>query len=98
MAKNPGIEVNVIQIPASTDEKLAYYLQQIHSKSSEIDIFSVDIAWIGDSQESLLDLNKLGLKEIAGKMFPISGKCRNVKRKTGCTSMVFRYCNILLQK
>ena len=67
----PNVTVNVIQTPASTDERLAYYLQQIQAKSGGTDIFSIDIAWIGDIQKSLLDLKKYGVDKLVDKMFPI---------------------------
>jgi trehalose/maltose transport system substrate-binding protein len=74
MDLNPNVKVNIVQTPASTDERLAFYLQQIEAKSSETDIFSIDIAWIGDIQKSLLDLKKYGVDKLVDKMFPIGAE------------------------
>ena len=74
MKENHDVKVNVIQIPSSTDEKLAYYLQQIEVKSGSVDIFSIDIAWIGDIQKSLVDLKKYELNKLVDQMFPIGAK------------------------
>jgi trehalose/maltose transport system substrate-binding protein len=78
MKLHPDVRVNVVQIPSSTDEKLAYYLQQIEAKSSETDVFSIDIAWIGDIQKNLVDLKKYGVDKIVDKMFPIGAAAGNI--------------------
>ena len=74
MKANPNVKINVIQTVTSTDERLAYYLQQIEAKTGETDIFSIDIAWIGDIQSSLVDLKKYGIDKIVDEMFPIGAE------------------------
>jgi trehalose/maltose transport system substrate-binding protein len=71
MKANPNINVKIVDIPDSTTDKLAFFLQLIQAKSPEVDIFQVDVTWVGELRDSLIDLNSYpGINNLAAQMFP----------------------------
>lgn len=63
MKMHPDVEVKVLQTPDLTTDRLGLYLQYFESKSSEVDIYQIDVIWPGDIAEHLIDLNEYGAKE-----------------------------------
>ena len=70
MKENPNVNVEITVMPNSTTDKLAFFLQLIESKSSDIDIFQVDVTWVGGLADSLIDLNSYpGVNNLASEMY-----------------------------
>ncbi|WP_163836584.1 ABC transporter substrate-binding protein [Spartinivicinus ruber] len=55
-SKKTGHQVNVISTPNSSTERLALYQQIFSAKSSDIDVFQIDIIWPGLLANHLVDL------------------------------------------
>ena len=70
MEKHPDVKVVVYSLPPSTTDKLAYYLQLFEAKSSDVDICTIDVPWLGDLAGNMLDLKKYGGEKITKEMFP----------------------------
>ena len=56
MEDHPGVEIVVLQGPASTTDRAQQYLQFFEAQSSEIDIYEIDVIWPGDMAEHFVDL------------------------------------------
>ncbi len=69
MESHPGVEINVLQTPDLTTDRLGLYLQFFQSKSSEVDLYQIDVIWPGDIAEHLVDLNQYGAKEFTDAHF-----------------------------
>lgn len=70
MAENPGITVEVLDVPDSTDERLSTYLQLFEAQSPEGDVFQIDVIWPGDLEEHFVNLYDYGAEAIADDHFP----------------------------
>ncbi len=70
MKENPNVTIEVFDSPDAVQDRLAVYLQYLNAKSSEVDIYQIDVIWPGDLAEHLIDLNKYGLGEAAKDHFP----------------------------
>jgi len=70
MKDHPNVKIILYSLPSSTTDKLAYYLQLLEAKSGDIDICTIDIAWLGALAPSILDLRKYGAEKVTEKMFP----------------------------
>ncbi|MEA1940059.1 MAG: ABC transporter substrate-binding protein [Candidatus Caldatribacteriota bacterium] len=70
MKENPNVKIEVFDSPDAVQDRLAVYLQYLNAKSSEVDIYQIDVIWPGDLAEHLIDLNKYGLQEAAKDHFP----------------------------
>jgi trehalose/maltose transport system substrate-binding protein len=71
MRLHPDIKVEVVTLPQSSTSVLAYFLQIIESKSSDIDIFPIDSVWLGELAPALAEFDKNKLKNVTSQMFPI---------------------------
>ena len=67
---HPNVEVKTIETPESATDRLGLYLQCFQAKSSEVDIYQIDVIWPGDLAEHLIDLNEYGGVEAAKEHFP----------------------------
>jgi trehalose/maltose transport system substrate-binding protein len=56
MAACPNITVEIVARPDSATETIATYLQFFEAKSSEIDVYQIDVIWPGVLAEHLIDL------------------------------------------
>lgn len=70
MEAHPDVEVRVIDTPDLATDRYGLYLQFFEARSSDIDVYQVDVIWPGDLAEHLLDLYEFGAKEIADEHFP----------------------------
>lgn len=55
-SKKTGIEAKVVTVPSSTTEMLALYQQLLAAKSTDIDVFNVDVIWPGILGQHFLNL------------------------------------------
>ncbi len=67
MADHPGVEIKVVDLPKAANDRLGLYLQFLEAKSTEVDIFSIDVVWPGDMAEHLLDLYQYGARKVAAR-------------------------------
>jgi trehalose/maltose transport system substrate-binding protein len=70
MEAHPNVEVRTLETPDSATDRLGLYLQFFEAKSSEVDIYQIDVIWPGDLAEHLIDLNEYGGAEAAKEHFP----------------------------
>ena len=56
--------------PDLATDRYGLYLQFFEARSSDIDVYQIDVIWPGDLAEHLLDLYEFGAKEIADEHFP----------------------------
>jgi len=67
MEEHPDIRVVVRDTPDSADERLSLFLQLFEARSSEIDVFQIDVIWPGILEDHLIDLYEYGAEEyVAG--------------------------------
>jgi trehalose/maltose transport system substrate-binding protein len=69
MDENPNVTVNIFDSPDAATDRLGLYLQFLESKSSEVDIYQIDVIWPGDLAAHLVDLNDYGAAEVADEHF-----------------------------
>ncbi|MGM0432403.1 MAG: ABC transporter substrate-binding protein [Spirochaetota bacterium] len=67
--ENPGITVDVLETPDLATDRLGLYLQYFEAKSSEVDIYQIDVIWPGDIAEHLVDLDRYGAEEVKDEHF-----------------------------
>ena len=71
MAANPNVTVEVFDTPDAVQDRLGVYLQYFETKSSEADLYQIDVIWPGDLAEHLVDFYQFeGAKEQAAENFP----------------------------
>jgi trehalose/maltose transport system substrate-binding protein len=70
MKDHPDVEVRALETPELATDRLGLYLQFFEAKSSEVDIYQIDVIWPGDLAEHLVDLNQYGAAEVAKEHFP----------------------------
>ncbi len=68
-ADHPNVDVKVLDTPDLAQDRLGLYLQFLEAKSSEVDLYQIDVIWPGDLKEHFLDLNKYGAKEVTDDHF-----------------------------
>ena len=65
-ARKTGNTVRIFESPNLTNDRLGLYQQQLAAKSSEIDVYQLDIVWPGLLSQHFVDLNgKVPASEIA---------------------------------
>ncbi len=64
-----GQEVEIVQMPASTTDIFGQFKIWLNSKSSDIDIYVVDVIWAPQIDNHLVDLSDAA-SDIAGEHFP----------------------------
>ncbi|GAK59735.1 extracellular solute-binding protein family 1 [Candidatus Vecturithrix granuli] len=70
METHPNVEVKALETPELATDRLGLYLQFFEAKSSEVDVYQIDVIWPGDLAEHLIDLNEYGAKDVADQHFP----------------------------
>jgi len=71
MEAHPDVEVKALETPELATDRLGLYLQFFQAKSSDIDVYQIDVIWPGDLAEHLVDLYQYdGFKEAAKDHFP----------------------------
>jgi len=48
MSTHPNVTIKVLQGPESATDRAQQYLQFFEAKSSDVDIFEIDVIWPGD--------------------------------------------------
>lgn len=67
--ENPNIEVRVLETPDLAQDRLGLYLQFLEAKSSEVDVYQIDVIWPGDLAEHFVDLNQYGADTVTKDHF-----------------------------
>lgn len=70
MDAHPDVTVNVLETPDFVQDRLATYLQLFEAKSSDVDVFQIDVIWPGDLAEHFVDLNDYGAAKVTPEHFP----------------------------
>jgi len=71
MEAHPNVEIVVLDTPDLATDRLGLYLQFFEAKSSEVDVYQIDVIWPGDLAEHLVDLYQYaGFTEAAKEHFP----------------------------
>jgi trehalose/maltose transport system substrate-binding protein len=70
MKLHPNVEVECLETPDLSNDRLGLYLQYFEAKSSAVDLYQIDVIWPGDIGEHLLDLNEYGAKQYTDQHFP----------------------------
>jgi len=66
----PGITVKVLETPDLATDRLGLYLQFFEAKSSEVDVYQIDVIWPGDLAQHFVDLYQYGAHDYVGNHFP----------------------------
>jgi len=66
----PGVEVKVLETPDLATDRLGLYLQFFEAKSSEVDVYQIDVIWPGDLAMHFVDLYQYGAYDYVGNHFP----------------------------
>ena len=70
MAANPGVTVNLLESPDLADDRLGLYLQFFQARSSQIDVYQIDVIWPGDLAVHFVDLFEYGAADVVEQHFP----------------------------
>jgi len=71
MSTHPNVTIKILQGPESATDRAQQYLQFFEAKSSEVDIFEIDVIWPGDMAEHFVNLYDYdGFSEAAADFFP----------------------------
>lgn len=81
MKLNPNVEVECLETPDLSNDRLGLYLQYFEAKSSAVDLYQIDVIWPGDIAEHLLDLNEYGAKQYTDQHFSSIIKNNTVDNK-----------------
>ncbi len=81
MDSHPGVTVNVLDTPDFVQDRLGVYLQVFEAKSSDVDVFQIDVIWPGDLAEHFIDLNQYVPKDVVDQHFPAIVKNNTVDGK-----------------
>jgi trehalose/maltose transport system substrate-binding protein len=81
MKAHPNVEVECLETPDLSNDRLGLYLQYFEAKSSAVDLYQIDVIWPGDIAEHLVDLNKYGAKQYTDQHFPSIVKNNTVDGK-----------------
>ncbi len=66
----PCVEVKVLETPDLATDRLGLYLQFFEAKSSEVDVYQIDVIWPGDLAQHFVDLYEYGAHDYVGNHFP----------------------------
>ncbi|WP_020612237.1 ABC transporter substrate-binding protein [Sediminispirochaeta bajacaliforniensis] len=67
---HPDIDIELVETPESSTDRLGLYLQYFEAKSSELDAVLIDVVWPGELNEHLIDLNEYGAASYTSQHFP----------------------------
>jgi trehalose/maltose transport system substrate-binding protein len=81
MDAHPNVTVEVFDTPDAVQDRLGVYLQYFETKSTEADLYQIDVIWPGDLAEHLIDLNQYGADKVAAQHFPAIIKNNTVDGK-----------------
>lgn len=69
MDMNPGVKVEVLELPDMVQDRLGVYLQFFEARSPEVDVYQIDVIWPGDLAMHFVDLYEYGAETAAGQHF-----------------------------
>ncbi len=69
MDANPGVTVTVLDTPDLTGDRLGFYRGVLEAASTEVDVFQIDVTWVGDLAEHFVDLAEYGAAGVVGEHF-----------------------------
>jgi trehalose/maltose transport system substrate-binding protein len=69
MKRNPNVEVNVLDTPDLSNDRLGLYLQFLEAESPKVDVYQIDVIWPGDLGEHFIDFYDYGAEKIVDKHF-----------------------------
>ncbi len=67
--EHPDVKVEVLDTPDLAQDRLGLYLQFLEAKSSDVDVYQIDVIWPGDLAEHFIDLYEYGAKDVADEHF-----------------------------
>ncbi len=70
MAKCPNITVTFVEMPDSSTDRLGLYQQFWQAKSSDVDVYQVDVIWAGIIAEHTVDFKDYMTADEIGQYFP----------------------------
>lgn len=69
MERNPNVEVNVLDTPDLSNDRLGLYLQFLEAESPKVDVYQIDVIWPGDLGEHFIDFYDYGAEKVVDKHF-----------------------------
>lgn len=69
MELHPNIEVEVLDTPDLSTERLEVFMQTLSNQSDAMDIIQIDVIWPGDLKDHLIDLNDYGAEQYIHEHF-----------------------------
>lgn len=75
--EHPNVNIEIWDTPNSTTDRTELYLQFLENQSSEIDIYHIDVVYLGDLADHLLDLKEYGADKVIDEYFSA-----NIKNNT----------------
>jgi trehalose/maltose transport system substrate-binding protein len=69
-ARHPDVTIEVLDTPDLATDRLGLYLQFFEARSSEVDIYQIDVIWPGDLAEHLTDLLEHGAETLVANHLP----------------------------
>lgn len=68
-SRQSDVVVKIIDAPDIVHDKLGFYNHFLRSRSPELDVFIIDVVWVGDLAEHFVDLYRYGAKDFVGQHF-----------------------------
>lgn len=65
----PNVEVQVLDTPDLSTDRLGVFMQTFASQSDTIDIMQIDVIWPGDLKDHLINLNDYGAEQYSNQHF-----------------------------
>ena len=78
--RNPGTEVEIITMPASTTDQFGQYKIWLSARSTDVDIYQVDVIWAPQIDNHLVDLTSAAA-DVIGDHFPAIVQSQTVNNK-----------------
>jgi trehalose/maltose transport system substrate-binding protein len=71
-ARETGNRVQLVSLPLSSNERLAFYQRRLQAGSSDIDVFQIDMVWVSTLASHLIDLSgSVGRRAVAQHFEPM---------------------------
>lgn len=78
--RNPGTQVEIVTMPASTTDQFGQYKIWLTAKSTDIDIYMVDVIWAPQIDNHLVDLTRAAA-DVVNRHFPAIVESQTVNNK-----------------
>jgi len=70
METHPNVEIRLLDTPDIAKGRLGWYRQLFKEQSPEVDVYQIDVVWLGGLAEHLVDLYEYGASEVVNEHFP----------------------------